>query len=95
MAVNRFDKPVGSQYVSQYVPIPFEQLYKIGKEYNDRVDTAMKTLSDNMKVWNSFKSASLKDMQNWYDLTTGAAKPLVNDSRRSWKNNSVNQQYSI
>jgi hypothetical protein len=39
----------------------------------------MKTLSDNMKVWNSFKSASLKDMQNWYDLTTGAAKPLVNE----------------
>ena len=79
MAVNRFDKPVESQYVSQYVPIPFEQLYKIGKEYNDRVDTAMKTLSDNMKVWNSFKSASLKDMQNWYDLTTGAAKPLVDE----------------
>lgn len=79
MAVNRFDKPVESQYISQYVPIPFEQLYKIGKEYNDRVDTAMKTLSDNMKVWNSFKSASLKDMQNWYDLTTGAAKPLVDE----------------
>jgi hypothetical protein len=24
MAVNRFDKPIESEYISQYTPIPFE-----------------------------------------------------------------------
>lgn len=74
---NRFDKPVESQYVSQYVPIPFEQLYRIGKEYNDRVDKAEKTLSDNIKQWGEFRSKSQKDMESWYGLTKGAVEPLV------------------
>lgn len=74
---NRFDKPVESQYVSQYVPIPFEQLYRIGKEYNDRVDKAEKTLSDNIKQWGEFQSKSQKDMESWYGLTKGVVEPLV------------------
>ena len=40
MATNRFDKPIESEYISQYTPIPFEQLYAIGKANNERVDKA-------------------------------------------------------
>ena len=43
MAINRFDKPVSNEYVSQYTPIPFEQLYAIGEANNERVDRHTKT----------------------------------------------------
>lgn len=68
MAVNRFDKPVESQYVSQYVPIPFEQLYKIGKEYNDRVDQAIQDIADYNKEWKSFDSPIKKDVEDYYRI---------------------------
>lgn len=68
MAVNRFDKPVESQYISQYVPIPFEQLYKIGKEYNDRVDQAIQDIADYNKEWKSFDSPIKKDVEDYYRI---------------------------
>lgn len=78
MAVNRFDKPVESQYVSQYVPIPFEQLYKIGKEYNDRIDEAYDTIDKQLSKWKEFKSPSAVDTQMFYDLTLKPAEELIN-----------------
>lgn len=78
MAVNRFDKPVESQYVSQYVPIPFEQLYKIGKEYNDRIDKAYDTIDEQLSKWKEFKSPSAVDTQTFYDLTLKPAQELIN-----------------
>ena len=78
MAVNRFDKPVESQYISQYVPIPFEQLYKIGKEYNDRIDEAYDTIDEQLSKWKEFKSPSAVDTQTFYDLTLKPAQELIN-----------------
>ena len=78
MAVNRFDKPVESQYVSQYVPIPFEQLYKIGKEYNDRIDKAYDIIDEQLSKWKEFKSPSAVDTQTFYDLTLKPAQELIN-----------------
>lgn len=77
MAVNRFDKPVESQYISQYVPIPFEQLYRVGKEYNDRVDKAYNTINEQLNKWKEFKSPSAVDTQTFYDLTLKPAQELV------------------
>ena len=31
--VNRYDEPASYGYISQYVPIPFEKLYALGKDY--------------------------------------------------------------
>lgn len=78
MAVNRFDKPVESQYISQYVPIPFEQLYKVGKEYNDRVEAAYNTINEQLNKWKEFRSPSAVDTQAFYDLTLKPAQELVN-----------------
>lgn len=33
MAVNRYHKAAPIEYVSQYVPIPFEELVTLGKHY--------------------------------------------------------------
>lgn len=77
MAVNRFDKPIESEYISQYTPIPFEQLYAIGKANNDKVDKAYQDLGSQLSKWAEFRSPSAVDTKRFYDLTTGAAQSIV------------------
>lgn len=78
MATNRFDKPIESEYVSQYTPIPFEQLYAIGKANNERVDKAYQDLGNQFTKWSEFRSPSAVDTKRWYDLTVGAGQDIVN-----------------
>lgn len=78
MATNRFDKPIESEYISQYTPIPFEQLYAIGKANNERVDKAYQDLGNQFTKWSEFRSPSAIDTNRWYDLTVGAGQDIVN-----------------
>lgn len=78
MATNRFDKPIESEYISQYTPIPFEQLYAIGKANNERVDKAYQDLGNQFTKWSQFRSPSAVDTKRWYDLTVGAGQDVVN-----------------
>lgn len=77
MATNRFDKPIESEYISQYVPIPFEQLYAIGKANNERIDKAYQDLGNQFTKWAEFRSPSAIDTKRWYDLTVGAGQKVV------------------
>ena len=77
--MNRFDKPVEGQYVSQYVPIPFEQLYQLGKYYNEEVDKAQQELASSVNKWSEFRSPSAIDTKQWYDYTIGGAKQIVDE----------------
>lgn len=83
MAVNRFSTPVDSQYISQYVPIPFQELYAIGKEYNTQRQQAEKQLSDYVQKWSEFESPSAIDTQRWYDITM---KPAIKVAEQYAKN---------
>lgn len=78
MATNRFDKPIESEYISQYTPIPFEQLYVIGKANNERVDKAYQDLGNQFTKWSEFRSPSAVDTKRWYDLTVRAGQDVVN-----------------
>lgn len=78
MATNRFDKPIESEYISQYTPIPFEQLYAMGKANNERVDKAYQDLGNQFTKWSEFRSPSAVDTKRWYDLTVGAGQDIVN-----------------
>ncbi len=78
MRVNRYDKPVQSEYISQYTPIPFEQLYNLGKYYNEQVDKAYSDLSTQLAKWSEFRSPSAVDTKRWYDATVGGAQNIVN-----------------
>lgn len=78
MATNRFDKPIESEYISQYTPIPFEQLYAIGKANNERLDKAYQDLGNQFTKWSEFRSPSAIDTKRWYDLTVGAGQDIVN-----------------
>ena len=68
MLVNRFNTPVRDQYMSQYVPIPFEQLYAIGKEYANERKAAEKQLADHIKKVGEFQSLIGKDVDSYYDI---------------------------
>lgn len=75
--VNRYDNPAQAQFIDTYAPLPFQQLYTLGKDANARVDKAISDLSGALDKWSDFRSPSLKDMQTWYDETLGKAKPIV------------------
>ena len=78
MAVNRFDNAADVQYISQYTPIPFQELYNLGKAYNDRVDKTYDDLSNAIKQYRQFKSPSAIDTQRYYDLTLKGAEEIAN-----------------
>lgn len=69
MTVNRFYKPTEIGYIDTYVPINFDQLYKIGVTQKAAVDEARKELNTQQKTWAEFQSLSDIDMQRWGDLT--------------------------
>lgn len=76
MAVNRFDQPVQSEYISQYTPIPFQELYNLGREYNARVDQNLDTIGNYIKDWKTFRSPILKDIETYNRI---AMNPMVRD----------------
>lgn len=75
--VNRYDQPAQAQFINTYAPIPFQQLYTLGKESNARVDKAISDLSGALDKWSDFRSPSAKDTKAWYDETMGRAKPII------------------
>lgn len=75
--VNRYDQPAQAQFINTYAPIPFQQLYTLGKDANARVDKAIADLSGALDKWSDFRSPSAKDTKAWYDETLGRAKPIV------------------
>lgn len=75
--VNRYDRPAEAQFINTYVPLPFQQLYTLGKEANARVDKAIADLSSALDKWSDFRSPSEKDTKAWYDETMGKAKPII------------------
>lgn len=75
--VNRYDRPAEAQFINTYVPLPFQQLYTLGKEANARVDKAIADLSGALDKWSDFRSPSEKDTKAWYDETMGKAKPII------------------
>ena len=76
MAVNRFDQPTQVEYISQYTPIPFQELYNLGREYNAKVDQNLDTIGNYIKDWKTFQSPILKDIET-YNQT--AMNPMVRD----------------
>ena len=68
MAINRFSTPVESEYISQYVPIPFEQLYALGKEYNTRLDKAYEQMASHIEKYKDFQSPSAVDTARWNQI---------------------------
>ena len=68
MAVNRYDEAAPVQYVSQYVPIPFQELFAMAKYYGDEIKTARKELNDYAKSVGEFQSLLTKDVDSYHRI---------------------------
>lgn len=68
MAVNMYDEAAPVQYVSQYVPIPFQELFAMAKYYGDEIKTARKELSDYAKSVGEFQSLLTKDVDSYHRI---------------------------
>lgn len=77
MAVNRYDTPAQAEFMNTYVPIPFEQMYKLGAQAKQDVDTALNTLSTSFDKWSDFRSPSEIDTEAFYNETIGKTLPTV------------------
>lgn len=71
--VNRYDRPAEAQFINTYVPLPFQQLYTLGKEANARVDKAIADLSGALDKWSDLdhhqkKILRLGTMKRWVKL---------------------------
>lgn len=83
MAVNRYDNPAQAQFIDTYVPIPFEQLYTLGKQANERVDKALADYRTAANAWADFQSQSMKDMQTWDAETRGKVLPIIDQAAKN------------
>ena len=77
--MNRFDEYIASPYVSQYTPVPFDQIMQVGQKYNEQRRLAEENLTENIKKFGTFTSASAKDVENYNRETIGRMKPLFEE----------------
>ena len=81
--VNRYDNPTQAEFINTYVPIPFEQLYTLGKQAKENVDKALKEYSTTLDKWADFQSPSAADTQAYYAETYGRALPVAEELARN------------
>ena len=81
MAINRYDRAAEAPIINTYVPINFDQLYKIGLTQKSAIDDAAEQLSTAVQKFGEFRSPSDVDTQRYYDLTLGRQdmRQLIND----------------
>ena len=77
MAINRYDTPAQAEFINTYVPIPFEQLYTLGRDAKAEVDKAIAEQSSALSKWSEFRSPSAVDTAAWNEATLGAVKPVI------------------
>ena len=79
MAINRYDTPAEARFINTYAPLPFEQLYTLGKEAKASVDSALAETDAALAKWSEFQSPSAVDTNTWYNETVGRANPIINE----------------
>lgn len=75
--VNRYDNPAQAEFINTYVPIPFEELYTLGRAAGERLNNTLTQYANARKLWSDFQSLSPIDMQRWDNLTMGPVRPLI------------------
>lgn len=77
MAVNRYDRPADAPIINTYVPIDFDQLYRIGITQKSAIDDAAEQLSTAVQRFGEFRSPSRVDTERYYAETLGKMAPWI------------------
>ena len=70
MSANKYDQAAEAPILNTYVPINFEELYRIGATQKAAVEDAAKQFGTALQKFGEFRSPSFVDTENWYRLTT-------------------------
>lgn len=80
MQVNRYDRPAEAPIINTYVPINFNELYRIGAVQKEAVDKAADQFGNAITTFGQFKSPSAVDTQNYYNNSIGQLKDLIEEA---------------
>lgn len=80
MAANRFDQAAEMPIINTYVPIDFNNLYRIGATQKAAVDQAIADIGNAVQTFGEFKSPSRIDTENYYNMTLGQMQDLINEA---------------
>lgn len=80
MAANRFDQAAEMPIINTYVPIDFNNLYRIGATQKAAVDQAIADIGNAVQTFGEFKSPSRVDTENYYNMTLGQMQDLINEA---------------
>ena len=103
MAVNRYDQAAPYEYVSQYVPVPFQELLTLGMYYDEQIKNAKNQLQNHLKTYGEFASPSDIDTEKYYNEAIGKVESVVNEAAANpqlmksaeWRSRMYNQINSI
>lgn len=79
MAANRFDQAAQMPVINTYVPIDFNQLYRIGTTQKAAVDQAIADIGTAVQTFGEFRSPSDIDTENYYNLSLGQMNDLITE----------------
>lgn len=79
MAANRFDQAAQMPVINTYVPIDFDQLYRIGATQKAAVDQAIADIGTAVQTFGEFRSPSRIDTENYYNMTLGQMQDLIDE----------------
>lgn len=79
MAANRFDQAAQMPVINTYVPIDFDQLYRIGATQKAAVDQAIADIGTAVQTFGEFRSPSDVDTENYYNLSLGQMNDLITE----------------
>lgn len=77
MAINRYDRAAEAPIINTYVPINFDQLYRIGLTQKQAIDEAADQLSTAVQKFGEFRSPSRVDTERYYAETLGRMAPWI------------------
>ena len=80
MAANRFDQAAEMPIINTYVPVNFDNLYRIGATQKAAVDQAISDLGAAVQTFGEFTSPSDIDVENYYNLSLGQMQDLINEA---------------
>lgn len=79
MAANRYDQAAEMPILNTYVPIDFNQLYRIGATQKAAVDQAIRDVGAAVQTFGEFRSPSRVDTENYYNMTIGRMQDLLDE----------------
>ena len=79
MAINRFHQPIQAEYISQYAPIPFQELVALGKYYGEQRKAAEEQYTKHLQSARDFHSLITKDNESYYNTVMNDQVRAVSD----------------